>query len=222
MNILNNLKYEIIYKNVININMRIRKDGILSVSAPFKTSVEYIEALVQKNYEKFYKAQIITFNNLMQLSNSGVNNDYIYIMGIRHSFTKIKDTKFSYSIKEGIVKLYYRNLDNDYERMVRTIAKSRFNLIGKQVSCEMNLSNIEIEERKFSKCFGKNYGKERIALNYLLVHLEDKYIKHVIYHEYAHCIEFNHSKKFYEVLSNYDNKHKENKKYIEQNLYKFC
>lgn len=48
------------------------------------------------------------------------------------------------------------------------------------------------------------------------------YIKHVLYHEYAHCLVFNHSKEFYNVLSKYDVNHRTNKKYIEQNLYKFC
>lgn len=222
MNILNNLEYEIIYKKVKNINMRIKNDGGLTISAPHGVSTEEIEALVLRHYNKFYNAQQEIYKKNEKLNIKTEERDYIYIRGVKCNFEYIKDTKYSYSVKGDKVMLYYRNLDKDYEKMIREIAYKVFNQLGEEVSAEMGLPNLEIEEKKFSRCFGKNYGKKRIALNYKLIHMDDTYIKHVLYHEYTHCEVFNHSKKFYDLLSKFDKEHRKNKKYIGQNLYKFC
>lgn len=202
--------------------MRIKKDGMLTVSAPKGVSKKEIESLILKHYEKFYHAQQETFNKNEMLSTSVVDKNYIYICGKKYTLKTIKDTKYSYSVGENVVTLYYRNVENDYVRMIRELAYKTFNKLSREISQEMNLDYIEIEPKKFSRCFGKNYNMKNIALNYLLIHLDYVYIKHVLYHEYAHCKVFNHSKKFYDLLSVYDKNHRENKKYISENLHKYC
>ncbi len=222
MNILNNLKYEIKYKNVKNINMRLKKDGVLVISAPHGVSKREIEDLVKKHYNRFYKAQVEIFEKNKKMNISVDSRNHIYLKGNRFDFEAVKDTKFSYSITSNKVTLYYRNIEKDYEKMVREIASKVFNELSKVVSSEMGLNYIEVENKKFSRCFGKNYNKTSIALNYLLVHMDEEYIKHVLYHEYTHCLVFNHSKKFYEILGTYDKNYRENKKYISKNLHKYC
>lgn len=202
--------------------MRLKRDGMLSVSAPHGIALSDVEKVIINNYDRFYMAQQELLEKNEVLNTAVADKDYIYIRGISHQFEKVSDTKFSYSIKNNKVTLYYRNLEKDYEKMIRQIAYTVFNELSAVVSEEMQLGYIEIEEKKFSGCFGKNYSKKRIALNYLLVHMDDVYIKHVLYHEYTHCLEFNHSKKFYDVLSKFDENHRKNKKYIGQNLHRFC
>lgn len=222
MSTLNNLQYEIKYKNVKNINMRIKKDGVLSVSAPHGVSSEEIEKVISKYYNKFYKAQQETINKNNILNTTPQEKTYVYLCGKKYVLESVKDTKYSYSVGENKVTLYYKNIEKDYERMLRDLAQNFFNKLSKEISVEMDLEYIDIEPKKFSRCFGKNYNKKNIALNYLLIHMDVIYIKHVLYHEYAHCIVFDHSKKFYDLLSLYDINHRKNKKYIAENLHKYC
>lgn len=164
MNILNDLNYEIIYKAVKNVNMRIRKDGMLIISAPKNISENEIKNLILHHYDKFYKAQQEAIEKNEVLKETKLGKPYIFLRGRKFSFQAIVDTKYSYSIKSNKVILYYKNFEKDYEKMLREIAYITFNELGKQVSKEMGLSNIEIEEKKFKSCFGKNYGKKQLHL----------------------------------------------------------
>ncbi len=213
------VSYEIKRKRVKNINLRISRDGKVTVSAPDFVSESAIEQFVQskqefilKHVEKYRSRQVV----------SVANKDSIYLYGKCFKFKKLADSKFSYSVTDDVVVLYYRNLERDYERMLKELAKKYFNQLGLAVSQQMNLKNIEIEVKKFKSCYGKNYGGVRIALNYLLVHLDRVYVNHILYHEYAHCLEMNHSSKFYEVLSAYDSDFRYNRKYVSDNLWKYC
>ncbi len=219
---LSNLNYEITYKNVKNINIRVRKDGIVAVSAPKHIATDHIENLLVKHYNKFYDAQQKVLMKNENLNTPVAKRSETFILGKKYQLESVKDTVFSYSICANKVVLYYRNQEKDYERMLRLIAEKIFNELSLEVSREMNLVKIAIEIKKFSRCFGKNYGGKRIALDLKLVHLEKQYIKHVLYHEYAHCIEMNHSKKFYDILVKYDKNHRKTKKYISDNLFKYC
>lgn len=222
MNISSNLKYEITYKKVKNINLRIRRDGILAVSAPHNIPTCEIEKVINMHYERFYKAQKEVFEKQQILASDNINKNHIYIRGNKCDFKVCSDTKYSYSYANNVITLYYKNFEKDYEKMLKDIALKVFNELGKSVSKEMNLKNIEIEVKKFSACYGKNYGRKRIALNYKLIHLEDIYIKNILYHEYAHCLEMNHSSKFYDILCKYDANPRVTKKYISENLHKYC
>ncbi len=211
--------YELTYKQVKNINLRVTSEGMVKVSAPYGVSKIEIDKFVDsktdfinKYLEKFSSRKI----------QSVFEKNHIYLYGKKHVFKKVQDSRFSYSIKGDVVTIFYKNLEKDYERMLKLLASDYFNFLGQEVSCEMKLKNIFIDVKKFKTCFGKNYGKTRIALNYLLVHLDAKYVKHVLYHEYAHCKEMNHSKKFYKILCAYDSEYIKNKNFINNNLWKFC
>lgn len=213
------IKYELTFKNIKNINLRITKEGVVKVSAPKNVSEKFVEAFVESKRDYILK-------HVSRLENRSIvsveDKSSIYLYGKLFRFEKIKDTKFSYSVSGDVVKLFYKNLERDYEKMLRELAYRRFNELSNIICSEMGLEYIEIKCKKFKGCYGKNYGKTKIALNYLLVHLDDKYIKHVIYHEYAHCIEMNHSSKFYAVLCKYDKEHVMNKKFINENMWKYC
>ncbi len=220
MSFLQQINYKVTFKNVKNINIRIN-DSLVKVSAPHGTPIRQIEDLLIKN-QKFIEKSLLK----MQERNSNVIPIHlkttIYILGRNLQFEVVKDTKYSYSLSNEKLTIYYKNLERDYEATLRDIAFKIFNNYSAEISTEMDLPFIEVEVKKFKACFGKNYGSKRIALNYLLVHMEEKYIKHVIYHEYTHCIEMNHSRNFYEILKQYDRNYRENKRYIENNLKKFC
>ncbi len=213
------VSYELKRKNVKNINLRVTKDCKVIVSAPSFVSEEEIDKFVQSKSDFIYK-------HLDNYSGRNIVNvfekDFIYLYGQKLNFKKVSDTKFSYSITSSTVILYYRNLEKDYERMLKSLAFEYFNSLGLNISEEMGLKNIEVAVKKFKSCYGKNYGKKQIALNYLLVHLDKRYVRHILYHEYAHCFEMNHSSKFYSILSKYDSNYKMNRKYIKDNFWKYC
>ena len=57
--------------------------------------------------------------------------------------------------------------------------------------------------------FGSYHRKNKeITLNTFLARLNPIYLEYVIYHEYAHAIVFNHSKDFYNLLSEFMPNHR--------------
>ncbi len=213
--------YKIIYKRIKNINLRVNRDGEIVVSAPFNTSEIVIDTFVNKHYDKILKAQKRRNDQISKLDEPIEEKCYLWILGKKHQFEKVRDTKFSYSISENKIVLYYRNLTNDYDKMIKELAIKIFDNLNDIVVSKINCNKVPVAIRKYKNCYGKNIEKREIVLNYKLVHMDTKYIKHVLFHEYAHMKEFNHSRKFYNVLSMYDEDYKQNKKYLDENFHKY-
>ncbi len=213
--------YKILYKNVKNINLRVNSDCEIVVSAPFKTSEKFIHEFVNKHADKMLKAQEKIRQRNDKLNESVDDKSLIILLGKKRDLQVIKDTKFSYSITADKVVLYYRNLENDYDKMIREIATKVIEELNSQVVDELNILKVPVSIRKYKNCYGKNIDKKKIVLNYKLVHMDIQYIKHVLYHEYAHMEEFNHSRKFYDILSRYDKNYKIHKRYLDENFHKY-
>ena len=65
----------------------------------------------------------------------------------------------------------------------------------------LGLSPLPIKLKNLKSKFGSYHIRKReITLNIFLSTLDPIYLEYVLYHEYAHVIEFNHSKAFYHVL----------------------
>ncbi len=218
--LIKDIDYKIIYKNIKNVNLRVDKDGQLVVSSPKGVCEQFIAEFVNKHANRILKYQERKLAAKDKLAEAH-NKNYMYYLGKRYEFFKVKDTRFSYSVSRNKITLYYRNKAKDYDKMIRQLATNTFEKLNDQICEEIGANKVPIEIKKYKNCYGKNWGKEKIILNYKLVHLDTLYIKHVLYHEYAHMYEFNHSKKFYEVLCTYDSNFKKNKKFIDENFYKY-
>lgn len=207
------LTYELVQKNVKNINIRIRPDKSIYVSANRDVSIQEVEALLIKKSDWILKA-------------------------LAHYDQRNIKKKEEFSLKEG-AKICL--LDKEYEiRMVESFCdkiemdSQRITLYAKDL---LNYKKLEVMWGKWfalyvRKILGeaveriyplfKSYGvkfpevkfrtmKTRwgsckvnggsITLNTKLIHFPMECIEYVVAHELAHFIHPNHSKMFYGLLS---------------------
>lgn len=190
------LEYCLLYKNKKNISIRV-KEGIIVVSAPFHTSISFIEDLLEQYRDKLIK-QIQSYNPYYDLNNGG----YVYIFNKK--YTIVQDCFYKgecYIDKDKIIvgnkninkslSLYLYKLLYDY-----LIEK----IIG-YLSYDFDLDMPKVEIKKYKSKWGTCYYKEnRISFNISLVHLEKELIDYVIVHELCHFLVHNHSSLFYNEI----------------------
>ena len=208
------IKYELTRKPVKNINLRIKPDGKIHVSANNKVAVEYIDDLIKekqdyiiRNLDKFernkrqletYKREYISgekFNILgkslilkvIQDQEEGVTSEGKYI------HLKVKDEK-NFKRKEKLMGRWFKKLQMD---TFDQICKETY-----QVFKKYGLDYPEIKIRYMTSRWGScRPHKNSITLNSRLIEKPISCIEYVVLHEFAHFVHPNHSKMFYDFLS---------------------
>lgn len=202
--------YILTRKNVKNINIRIKADGIVYISAPFRTNTIYIESVLEKNAPKIkksieklknsskaeekipvsmkflgkeYKIKYIDKNREF----SDINGDFFEISTrVSHTYENITAIIKNWQLKKCMI-LYKKINDEVYADFIKSGYK-------------VPLSQITIKDMK-SRWGSCNYVKGKISMNLKLCEYEKICIYSVFYHEYMHFIHHDHSKKFHKDLN---------------------
>ena len=180
-----------------NIRMRVR-DGQLLISAPYGTSLTYIEQMIH-TYQKRILTQIHAFQPYYQYNDGG----YVLIFNQRYRLV-VRDIGvkrcqchghdlyvYHYDIQGCVEKECYRILyDYIEERMIDYLAH------------DFDLDMPRIEIKKYKSRWGSCYYKEqRVSFHLGLVHLEKELIDYVIVHELCHFLYHDHSASFYHEIA---------------------
>ena len=198
---------------VKNINLRIRKDGSVFVSASALVPAEEIDAFVCSK-AAYVNNAIVKFAELAQYRpqpKQYVSGETFYIQGrgVRLKLSKApKD-----SIASDGVFLYLAVRDpNDFEKKRRMVNKYLdqqcravfVEIIGElypmfqKYGVEMPTLRIRDMETRWGSCLVK---KGIITLNKRLLEAPRNCIEYVVMHELCHFIHPNHSKQFYGFLA---------------------
>ena len=207
------ITYQLEYKEVKNLNLRIRKDGQVYVSANPLVSLDEIDAFVlrkgtyilgaleqirslaqfkvqEKQYvsgETFYIQGRSLRLVVIQASKNSVSSDGIYI------YLRIKDTDDIVS-KQRIVN---RFLDQQCRLVFESVLLERYPLFQKYGIVKPTL-RIRNMDTRWGSCLAK---KGIITLNKRLIEAPRSCIEYVVMHELCHFVHPNHSKQFYEFLT---------------------
>lgn len=189
--------YQLTYKHMQNIRMRVR-DGQLLISAPYGTSLTYIEQMIH-TYQKRILTQIHAFQPYYQYNDGG----YVLIFNQRYRLV-VRDIGvkrcqchghdlyvYHYDMQGCVEKECYRILyDYIEERMIDYLAH------------DFDLDMPRIEIKKYKSRWGSCYYKEqRVSFHLGLVHLEKELIDYVIVHELCHFLYHDHSASFYHEIA---------------------
>lgn len=214
-------------KKVKNINLRISKDKTINVSIPRNVDIKYIDNFVLKNAEfilKFLsKKEEVKFNENQGLENT----DHIVFLGnkykVQASFndknileldTKKRLANFLMVKQEAKVR---QKIYDDWqmlcaEEIFRTLFEECFLLFEKY--------GIEKPGLKFKKLKSRwgsmNISKKEMTLNIFLLDTPYDCIRYVVIHEFAHLIQANHSKQFYNVVEDIMPEYKKYEKLLKQ------
>ena len=207
------ITYQLERKQVKNVNLRIRKDGSVYVSANRKVSDEWIDNFVAEKADYIFSA-IEKFGEMEQAKSQPkqyVSGETFYIQGhgLRLDVAEgKKDEVYSdgvyvylrlknpddFAKRERYVK---RFLDKQCKEIFSEILREYYPLFQKYGVKEPIL-RIRSMETRWGSC---SMSRGVVTLNKQLLEAPRSCIEYVVMHELCHFIHPNHSKQFYAFLS---------------------
>lgn len=207
------IEYMLIYKNVKNINLRVKPIAEIIVSANKNVSIEYIENFIISKYD-FIKTALNSYSSNSCVSKDSyecINGETLYFLGVKYKLKIIKSNENFVKLNDTHLELYtsHQSVDknkNIIELWYKTKQEQIFNQICKDIFILFEMYKIEypiIKIRKMKTMWGScrpNIGI--ITLNAKLIYYPIETIEYVVLHEFAHFIHQNHSKDFYKFIEN--------------------
>lgn len=222
--------YQLERKRVKNLNLRIRKDGSVFVSANETVSCEEIDLFIQSKASYILKA-INHFNEMAQykphpkqyvsgetfciqgrglrLHVSQAKKDAISSDGV-YIFLEVKDIN-DIDKKRRIVT---RFLDQECKVVFGEVIEALYPLV-KKYGVEEPTLRIRDMETQWGSCLTK---KKIITLNKRLLEAPRNCIEYVVMHELCHLVYPNHSKQFYSFLTMLMPDWKDRKNYLDKRV----
>ncbi len=206
------IKYELVRKNVKNINIRIRPDKSIYVSANTRVSVKEVEALLLEKSDWILKA----LSHYEQRSNKQEefilkDGAKIRLLDKEYQIRILEDYSNKIEMDSQIITFYLKELSNikkletmwdkwysSYVREIIGAAVERIYPLFKPYGVGMPKVKYRTMKTRWGSC--AVHGGS-ITLNNKLIHFPMECIEYVVAHELAHFIHPNHSNKFYELLS---------------------
>ena len=214
-------------KPVKNINLRIRADQCVYVSAPKDVAAKMVDAFVVEKSAYILRAlkKFKDRNRESTLENNFVNGETVKFLG-RNLRLKVKNASRSkVESDESYVTLYVKDVqDADLKKRVletwlRKKCKDEITAICKKVYPQVKKYGIafpEIQLREMVSRWGSCSPKKGfVTFNTALVSKPVSCIEYVVTHEFTHFLYPNHSKKFYQQLAAFMPDWEERKKRLE-------
>lgn len=202
-------------KPVKNINLRIRADQCVYVSAPKDVAAKMVDAFVVEKSAYILRAlkKFKDKNRETVSENKFVNGETVKFLG-RNLRLKIKNASRSkVESDESYVTLYVKDVqDADLKKRVletwlRKKCKDEITAICKKVYPQVKKYGVafpEIQLREMVSRWGSCSPKKGfMTFNTALIAMPVSCIEYVVTHEFTHFLYPNHSKKFYQQLATF-------------------
>lgn len=204
------IEYRIERKNVKNINLRVKADGTVAVSANNSVPKSVIDDFILQNADRILKA-IRKINRKNSNSPTFESGTRIKLLGAEYALQVNESDKNYYSVGSSKILFFVRNsevFENReavYNMLLFDIAnkvfpkllKEQYNVF-KGYCAELPGLNIKFLKSQWGNCYA---GRNLITLNARLAAYNENTIRYVINHEYCHFAHQNHSEDFYKLLS---------------------
>jgi len=215
-------------KDVKNLNLRIRKDGSVFISANEMVSCEEIDKFIYSKAAYILKA-IDHFREMEQYRpqpKQYVSGETFYIQG-RGLRLQVSQAKKDTISSDGVYifletkdindvekkrRIVTRFLDQECKTVFGEVMENLYPLV-KKYGIEKPTLRIRDMETRWGSCLVK---KRIITLNKRLLEAPRNCIEYVVMHELCHFIHPNHSKNFYNFLTTLMPDWKGRKKVLEQ------
>lgn len=203
--------YELTYKAVKNINLRVRHDGSVAVSAPRRTSAARIDSFVLSNADRIIEAQ----ERMKQVRSAEESltpqiMDGAVVLLLGEAFTvRIRESEYIRAYPDEstrelhlclpdptkpAVKRLYEMWLNDFAREFFRTAMEKVYPLFAEYKVPMPTLRIREMKTRWGSCIP---AKEVVTLNARLIRYPLSCIEYVAVHELCHFLEANHSARFY-------------------------
>ena len=210
--VIDNKVYEvvIIKKRNKNTYIRVKDDMKIYVTTNYLTSKRYIKNLLDENYSYLVKM----INNMCKKNEK---KDLFFYLGNSYDIIFVNDLK-KVDVDSNNFVIYasnMRELNRWYNKVIKDTFIERFNY-NYNIFDEVNvMPSLKIRKMK-SRWGVYNRVKHSVTLNSELIKYNIRCLDYVIVHELSHVIHFNHSKKFWSLVSKYCNNYKDIKKELKE------
>ena len=210
--VIDNKVYEvvIIKKRNKNTYIRVKDDMKIYVTTNYLTSKRYIKNLLDENYSYLVKM----INNMCKKNEK---KDLFFYLGNSYDIIFVNDLK-KVDVDSNNFVIYasdMRELNRWYNKVIKDTFIERFNYIY-NIFDEVNvMPSLKIRKMK-SRWGVYNRVKHSVTLNSELIKYNIRCLDYVIVHELSHVIHFDHSKKFWPLVSKYCNNYKDIKKELKE------
>lgn len=214
------IRWVLTRKKVKNVNLRVKPDGIVYISANARVSVRFIEDFIREKSDFIFSAQegFSRRENAPQLpkaSESFQSGDTICYFGKYYTLRIMIDGSISYASQENAavgkdditVTVRYGNrvgkvLEKFYAEETRRLFETlnrRTRLMFLAKGYDVETAELQIREMK-SQWGSCHIADKKIVMNSRLALYPEVCAAYVFVHEYAHFIVPNHSAEFYAVV----------------------
>lgn len=201
-------------KKVRNVNMRIKPDGIVYISASSRVTIGFIEDFIREKSDFVFSAldkfsELSPAPMLPQAEERYKNGDTLRYFGTDYTLSiivsPIEDVKISGKLMLAAVKAEERTgqvLKKFYsEETARFFADLNRRTYEMFRAKGYNVPLAELQIRSMTSRWGScHISKKKIVMNSRLVLYPEMCAAYVFIHEYAHFVVPNHSKDFYGVV----------------------
>jgi len=226
------LEYCLTRKNVKNVNLRIKADGSILISANYTVSVDFIDNFVKQKQELIIRTldEYEERRKHLKISSRNYINGEIYEVLGRSLQLKVTETsKDEILSDESFIFLNVLDKD-DFKRKEKLMnmwfKKYQFKIFTK--ICDETYKKFKIYDipypvlkiRDMTSRWGSCRPKKGIiTLNSRLIEVPEKCIEYVVLHEFTHFIHPNHSKDFYDFVATLMPDWKERKKELDNRVW---
>ena len=200
---------KIVRKDVKNITLKVKPNGEAILTAPKTASDEHIKFIIEKR-AKWIAQKRAFFASFKTPQKEYVSGEDFKYLGRSYRLKVVQSKEERVKLQRGYLELFVKD-KNDLERKRNLVYEwynekatlyffnilQEFNKIVKQ-----DIKSVKIRQMKtrWGSC---NSYKSYINLNIELIKKPKACIEYVVFHELAHLLYSNHSKKFYDYLTLY-------------------
>ena len=200
---------KIVRKDVKNITLKVRPNGEAILTTPKAASDEHIKFIIEKR-AKWIAQKRAFFASFKTPQKEYVSGEDFKYLGRSYRLKVVQSKEERVKLQRGYLELFVKD-KSDIKRKENLIYEwyyekatlyffnilQEFNKIVKQ-----DIKSVKIRQMKtrWGSC---NPYKSYINLNIELIKKPKACIEYVVFHELAHLLYSNHSKKFYDYLTLY-------------------
>ena len=211
------INYNIIRRKVKNIRISVNKDKEVKVIIPMRYPVSELKNIL-KERESWIKKKLEHFDNLK--NNFDLDGNEILYLGKKYTFVLKPEMKNYFQIDEEGMKIYSgvdllnKGLQEHWlKQEAKRVIEERVKLINKESRFKYKKIFIRSQKTKWGNCS----GNKNISFNWRLIKAPLDVIDYLIFHEFTHLEEMNHSKTFWLKVSLLCPNYKEKNKWLKKN-----
>lgn len=211
--------YELTRKPVRNINLRVKEDGTLRISANSRVSVKRIEEFIISQQDFIRRATERLQN---RRSESEITHDRLRWLGREYPVHVISSSRECAVLEQEEIRVFTRFPEPEHIRqLLRGFLADSFTQLCRELNDEVRSAlisrgltppptRISIKDMK-SRWGSCSWAKGHISINFRLAAYPRETVLSVFWHEYAHYWHHDHSARFYAFLdAHYPEYHKWN------------